>query len=165
VQEEDGAASPEPEAGAAESKRQQLAALRAEANEAAAQLQRDMQAAGLAGADVDVARLAAGRAAAAGAGAEGERRIAPDGEQYSRAEFIEFYGGTAEWDAAATAGAGADQEGDAAEVGEPLSVPGPDYPGGGWVQQEDARGGSYYYNLRTGARQTERPDEDQIDRS
>ena len=51
------------------------------------------------------------------------------------------------------------------DAGKPLDVPGPDYCGGGWVQQEDARGETYFYNLRTGARQTERPAEDQIDRS
>ena len=115
------------------------------------------------------AAAAAGAAGAAGGdggqkaeGAEGAevRRVAPDGVAYTHAEFIEFYGGTAEWDAAADAAAA---PGD--EVGEPLSVPGPDYPGGGWVQQASQNGSSYYYNLRTGARQTERPDEDQIDRS
>ena len=96
-----------------------------------------------------------------GKNAEGgeEKRIAPDGVPYSHAQFVEFYGGSAEWDAAAPAAAAEE------EVGEPLSVPGPDYPGGGWVQQEDERGESYFYNTRTGARQTERPEEDQIDRS
>ena len=39
----------------------------------------------------------------AGGGDNGRlpRRCAPDGNEYTRDEFVEFYGGTSEWDAAA----------------------------------------------------------------
>lgn len=31
-----------------------------------------------------------------------ERRVAPDGQQYTQTEFVTYYGSTHEWDAAAT---------------------------------------------------------------
>ena len=39
-------------------------------------------------------------------GGGGETRVAPDGNRYTQAEFVTFFGGYTEWDAAAPAGSG-----------------------------------------------------------
>ena len=55
------------------------------------------------------------------------RRCAPDGSWYTLDEFIEFYGGTSEWDAAAQS--------------EKAASP--------WVRDEDEQGRAYFFNKLT----------------
>jgi hypothetical protein len=66
-----------------------------------------------------------------GANCEEETRAADDGGIYTQTQFIEHYGGTAEWDAAAAL---------SAEKGSALAIP------AGWVAHTDPGSGKKYFH-------------------